>query len=102
MEAINIERNRALFLSALRSGEYPKGPIETDAKGRPVDPNAEGFCAVGLAHYLFFDPSRPKSPIPIREALGLLPRQFARIQQEWNDSDLTFPEIADLIEREMF
>ncbi len=38
----------------------------------------------------------------MREALGLSPKQFTHIQQDWNDSDLTFPQIADLIETEMF
>ncbi len=38
----------------------------------------------------------------MKKALGLKGRQFTKIQQEWNDSPLTFPEIADLIEQEMF
>jgi len=97
-----IAHNRQLFLSALRSGDYLKGPIETDARGRPVNPNAEGWCAVALAHGLFHDPERPGSPLPMRAALGLSAHQFTVIQQEWNDSDLTFPEIADLIECQMF
>ncbi len=37
-----------------------------------------------------------------REALGLSPKQFTKIQQEWNDSELTFSDIANLIESEMF
>ena len=97
-----VERNRRFFLGALRSGLYTKGPIETDSKGRPVDPNAEGYCVVGLAHNLFLDPAHVGSPLPMRKALGLTPAQFTKIQQDWNDSPLTFPQIADLIEREMF
>ncbi len=94
--------NRELFLWALRSGLYPKGPTETDARGRPLDPNATGYCAVGLAYELFHDEDRPGSPLPMRKALALSAHQFTRIQQEWNDSDLTFSEIADLVEGEMF
>ena len=97
-----VHKNRALFLESLRSGLYIKGPIETDSRGRPIDPNAEGYCAVGLAHTLFHDSKKPDSPIPIRKALNLTPQQFTHIQQEWNDSELTFSEIADLVEREMF
>lgn len=95
-----VQQNRKVFLDALRSGLYPKGPIETDNKGRPLDHNASGYCAVGLAHTLFNDGTG--SPLPMRKALGLKPIQFTHIQQEWNDSLLTFPEIADLIEAEMF
>ena len=52
--------NRETFLWALRSGLYPKGPIETDSRGRPADLNATGFCAVGLAYHIFcYDASKP-------------------------------------------
>ena len=94
--------NRIVFLAALRSGQYKKGPIETDSKGHPTDPNAEGYCAVGLAHTLFYSNERPNSLLPMRKALGLSANQFTQIQQEWNDSKLTFSEIADLIESKMF
>lgn len=97
-----IQQNREIFLWALRSGLYPKGPTETDAKGRPLEPNATGYCAVGLAYELFYDDARPGSPLPMRKALGLSRGQFTHIQQEWNDSQRTFAEIADLIETEMF
>jgi len=97
-----VQKNRALFLECLRSGRYVKGPIETDSRGRPIDPNAEGYCAVALAHTLFLNNEKPDSPIPMRKALNLTPQQFTHIQQEWNDSELTFGEIADLVEREMF
>ncbi len=102
MMSNEVHKNRALFLESLRSGRYAKGPIEADSRGRPVDPNAEGYCAVALAHTLFHDSKRPNSPIPMREALHLTPQQVTHIQQEWNDSKLTFSEIADLIESEMF
>ncbi len=92
--------NRSEFLGALRSGEYLKGPTETDEKGRPLDPQASGYCVVGLAYNLFGDDTG--SPLPMRKALGLKPLQFTHMQQDWNDSELTFMEIADLIEVEMF
>lgn len=94
-------QNRELFLGALRSGLYPKGPTETDDRGRPVDPNATGYCVVGLAYDLFHDDDKPGSPLFMRRALGFSPMQFRRMQQEWNDSELTFNEIADLIEDQM-
>ncbi len=100
---MSISQNRVIFLNALRSGLYLKGPTETDEKGHPLDPNAVGYCAVGLAYDLFIDETKPEgSPLPIRKALGLSAQQFTYIQQEWNDSELTFPEIADLVESKMF
>ena len=95
------ESNRRLFLTALRSGDYPKGPIETDDRGRPLDPNAEGWCAVGLAFTLFCQEQKG-SKKKMGEALGLTSSQLTYIQQEWNDSPRTFPEIANLIETQMF
>ena len=56
---VEVEANRAIFLWALRSGLFPKGPIETDSKGHPADPEASGFCAVGLAYELFHDDKKP-------------------------------------------
>ena len=96
-----VAENRQQFLAALRSGEYVKGPIETDDRGRPLDPAATGWCAVGLAHTLFVDDDLPGSHAKMCAALGLTTVQLRKIQQEWNDTDLTFPEIADLIESEM-
>ena len=95
-----VQQNRDGFLGALRSGDYLKGPTETDEKGRPLDPQASGYCVAGLAYNLFGDGTG--SPLPMRKALGLKPLQFTHMQQDWNDSDLTFPEIANLIEIEMF
>lgn len=96
-----LTQNRKTFLEALRSGQYTKGPIGNDERGRPV-PGATGYCVVGLAHDLFNDGSNLGSPLPMRQALGLKPKDFTKMQQEWNDSELTFAEIADLIELEMF
>ena len=93
--------NRRLFLTALRSGDYPKGPIETDDMGRPLDPNAKGWCAVGLAFILFCEEQKGFKQ-KMGKALGLTSFQITFIQQEWNDSHLTFHEIADLIESRMF
>ena len=99
---MTVEQNRKLFLGALRSGEYPKGPIETDVMGRPADREATGWCAVGLAYTLFCDGAKTGAHRTMMDALGLTGRQLTHIQQVWNDSELTFGEIADLIEKEMF
>jgi len=84
-----MQHNRQVFLSALRSGEYKKGTIKTDAKGRPIieSINDEGFCAVGLLDTLFNPSFTSKRR---REALGLTGLEIMKIQQEWNDSSLTF------------
>ena len=97
-----VAENRAEFLEALRSGDYPKGPIETDARGRPTDPNATGWCAVALAYTLFSDGVTVGAHKKMMDKLALTAQDLTRIQQEWNDSPLTFPQIADLIETEMF
>lgn len=96
-----ITQNRTEFLNALRSGEYKKGTTITDSLGQPVirTPADEGFCAVGLMDTLFNPNFTSKAR---REALGLSNKQISKIQQEWNDSELTFPQIADLVEWEMF
>lgn len=93
--------NRQLFLEALRSGEYKKGTIITNSKGQPILNSTadEGFCAVGLMDTLFNPHFTSQGR---RDALGLSAEQIRKIQQEWNDSELTFPQIADLVEWEMF
>lgn len=96
-----VQANRVIFLTALRSGQYPKGPIEYDSTGKP-SPDATGYCAVGLAHTLFCADTSFGHLATMKKALGLKSVQFTQIQQEWNDSPLTFPEIADLIESQMF
>lgn len=93
-----IQTNRACFLAALRSGAYLKGPIATDREGRPSDPTASGWCVDGLAYTLFHDETHPQSLLPVRQALGIKPAEFAKWQQVWNDSPLTFRAIADLIQ----
>ncbi len=98
---MGVQQNREIFLSALRSGEYLKGPIETDSRGKPPQ-DATGYCAVGLAHVLFCGDSSLGHLATMKKALGLKSWQFTKIQQEWNDSPRTFLEIADLIETQMF
>lgn len=98
---IQTQENRDLFLNALRSGQYLKGTIESDSRGKPPS-DSIGYCAVGLAHILFCGDTSLGHLATMKKALGLKAYQFTQIQQEWNDSPLTFPEIADLIETEMF
>ncbi len=93
---MTVEANRIVFIEALRSGEYLKcSNFEFDPKGRPP-PGATGYCTLGLAYTLF-------GPMPAMQRLLALQKwQFIKIQEEWNNSPRTFPEIADLIESEMF
>ena len=97
---MSSEENRRLFLHALEGGRYAKGPIEVDTRGRPVDPSAAGWCAVGLAYTLFHDSSRPGSLVPVRRALGVSRQQLFYLQNTLNDSALTFGEIAARIRHE--
>lgn len=93
-----VQQNRCVFLDALRSGKYPKGPFVKGQDEPP--PGAEGFCAIGLPYTLILDNKGPV--MALTGALGLTRQQISKIQNEWNDSELTFSQIADLIESEMF
>lgn len=99
-----IEQNRALFLNELRSGKYKKGTTRSDEKGNPIISSEEdnnGACACAIMIHLF-DPGAKTSTRKAREALGLTGADCRFIQHDLNDSPLTFPQIADRIEREVF
>lgn len=95
----DVPNNRRKFLSALRSGKYKKGVATSDKKGRPVV-IIDGYCACAvMIHEL--------SPIKLnyrdaREALGITGKDCAYIQSQLNDTPLTFFQIADRIEKEIF
>lgn len=93
-----VGENRRIFLDALRSGKYEKGPYVAGQDEPP--PGATGFCAVGLPYTLFLNNRGPVQAL--RKILGVTKENLSRIQNEWNDSPLTFPEIADMIESEIF
>jgi hypothetical protein len=101
-----IPQNRQLFLSELRSGKYQKGTIKSDERGRPIIETPEdeqGHCACAIMVHLFGINPEGKSSMPmVRKALGLRIQDCTYIQQELNDSPLTFDEIADRIEEEIF
>lgn len=93
-----VVENRRIFLDALRSGKYEKGPFVLGQDEPP--PGATGFCAVGLPYTLLLG---NKGPVQgLRKVLGVTKRDLWQIQNEWNDSDLTFKQIADLIENRIF
>ena len=94
-----IEANRAVYLTALRSGDYIKGAYIVGQDKPP--PYADGFCAIGLPYTLF---SNNKGVITkeLWRTLRLTKEDMYLIQNEWNDSELTFPQIADLIEHLIF
>lgn len=101
---VEVEQNRDAFLSALRSGEFKKGTTRSDVRGRPIveSPDDEGYCACALMHDLFFDYGGVENGRNYLRALDLSPSQCRFIQQELNDSPLTFEQIADRIEQEVF
>ena len=92
-----IAENRAVWLKALRSGEYPKGPF-VQGQDRPPK-GATGFCAIGLPYTVFCKNKGPVSKL--KKMLGVTQQDICTIQNEWNDSSLTFPQIADLIEHQV-
>lgn len=93
-----VAENRKVFLDALRSGKFKKGEFVV---GQDLPPQgADGFCAVGLPYTLLLD---NKGPVQgLRKVLGVTKQDLWQIQNEWNDSDLSFPQIADLIEHRIF
>lgn len=100
----NIEKNRKLYLAELRSGKYKKGTILSDAKGRPIinsKADAEGSCACAIMLHLF-DSTATTSTMKSRMAIGITGKQCQYIQEVLNDSDLTFEQIADRIEVDVF
>jgi len=95
---VSIQENRAIFITSMRSGEYIKGQFIAGQSEPPV--GAKGFCAIGLPAHLFG--IYRGITAGMWDTLGLSPSDISRIQNEWNDSSLTFPQIADLIEYFIF
>jgi len=85
-------------MKALRGGGYEKGRFVPGQSEPP--PGATGYCAIGLPAMLFniyFN-----IPTRMKKTLGLTRKDLDMIQNHWNDSSLTFPQIADLIEYKVF
>lgn len=99
-----IKKNRQIFLSELRSGRYKKGCIKSDEKGKPIIASIQdddGMCACAIMIHLFPKEGKPNFPFA-KDSLGIKSPDCRYIQQDLNDTDLTFPQIADRIEREIF
>lgn len=101
---IQIQQNRQFFLDALRFGNYKKGYIKSDAKGYPIIESPEdndGHCACAIMIELF--PKDGKFNFKHAQmSLGIKGSDCRYIQTELNDTPLTFPEIADIIEKQVF
>ncbi len=95
---IDVKGNRSAFLVALRSGEYVKGPFIAGQDKPPA--GAQGFCAVGLPYTLFLHNRGPVQALC--KVLGVTKHDLSTIQNDWNDSELSFSQIADLIEHRIF
>lgn len=98
-----IEKNRTLFLKELRSGNYKKGCIKSDENGNPVIKTKEdndGYCSCAIMVKLFGG-DKFSLPKAVR-ALGITNKDCRYIQLEINDTDLTFSEQADKIEKLFF
>lgn len=99
-----IELNRTKFLNELRYGPYKKGTIRSDNNGKPIinsKDDDDGSCACSIMIHLF-DPLSTTSTMKSRKALKITAQECYYIQNELNDSPLTFPQIADRIEKEIF
>jgi hypothetical protein len=106
MQRTAIELNRFDFLNELRTGNHKKGTIKSDEKGHPIiekPEDADGACACAIMGMMFGQTESGKISLPqAAKALGIDSKQCRYIQQELNDTSLTFPEIADCIERDVF
>lgn len=99
-----ISANRDLYLSALRTGGYKKGTIKSDDRGKPIIETPEdndGCCACAIMINLFPKEGKPNF-LFARQSLGITGSDCRYIQQELNDTALTFPEIASRIETDVF
>lgn len=61
----------------------------------------DGYCACAIMCHLF-DPDGASSTTKARQALGITGQDCRYIQHDLNDTPLTFPQIADLIEVRIF
>lgn len=104
MDKKRVKENRRKFLDELRSGKHKKGTITSDEKGKPIvnGPDDEGCCACALMVTMFFNDGDSPSEYNYRKSLNLTAQQCRFIQRDINDTPLTFPEIADRIEIEVF
>lgn len=102
---LDIKSNRTKYLNILRSGKYKKGTIHSDEKGYPIIKTPEddnGHCACAIMIHEFPDENGKENYFHARKALGLTGKDCQIIQREFNDTPLTFSEIADKIEKEIF
>lgn len=99
LKSTNIEKNRARFLKVLRSGKYTKGIATSDKKGKPIV-KVDGYCACAVMVHEFGGTDVGAYTIA-RKRLGLTGKDCTFIQI-LNDTKLTFPQIADRIEKEVF
>jgi len=111
-----ILHNRVDFLWSLRNDPHIKGTTKSDEKGNPIfetELQKDGACACGIMCTMFgqeregwgIDNSKPLGKINFkraREAVGITVEDCQYIQSQISDTPLSFPEIADRIEKEVF
>ena len=102
-QKLSVDRNRKKFLKVLRSGKYKKGIATSDKKtGRPIV-KLEGYCVCAVMVHEFGGMEKGTGAYKIaRDALGINGKDCSYIQTQLNDTKLTFPQIADRIENEIF
>lgn len=105
----DIEGNRNLFLSEIRSGKYTKGCTKSDeTTGKPIFEKESDYaentaCACAIMGNLFGEQPNGKISLPkATKALGLKPTDCRFIQQHINDRKSTLKEDAEIIETLFF
>ena len=87
---VTVSENREIFIKALRSRNYEKGPTLPDENGRIK--GGSGYCVCGLGHSLLGSQWRSRLGISARDCTAII---------KANDGPRTFPEIAeDLVEHD--
>ena len=82
---MDVSQNRAMFIKALRSGTYEKGPTLPDENGSC---SGSGYCVCGLGYSLLGLQWRSKLGISARDCSAII---------KCNDGVKSFPEIAETL-----
>ena len=78
-----VSKNREIFIEALRSGNYEKGPTLPDENGTV---SGSGYCVCGLGYSLLGSQWRSKLGISAKDCSSII---------KANDGPQSFPEIAE-------
>ena len=90
-----VALNRKMFIEALRSGRYEKGPTLPDDRGRIT--GGSGYCVCGLGYSLLGRNWKSRLGISARDCTAIIksndgPLSFAEIAKELAAHDFALPD----------